>query len=108
MKLITKEIEKSLQAAPLYSTEGNEKADVIVKYFNPGGVGTWYITEGEKQTDGDWLLYGLCCIHEAELGYVLLSDLQNFKLPFGLTIERDLHYRGNLIDAHKEIDKIYR
>ncbi len=28
----------------------------------------------------------------AELGYVSLNELQSIKLPFGLTIERDLYY----------------
>ena len=27
----------------------------------------------------------------AELGYVTLSELKNMKLPFGMTIERDLY-----------------
>lgn len=41
-------------------------AEVLVKYFNPCGSGTWLITEAEKQDNGDYLLYGYCHIHEWE------------------------------------------
>ena len=92
MKLLTKEIEKKFERHPIGSQEGKmDQAVVLVKYFNPVGVGTWLITEAEKQEDGDWLLFGYCHIFEWEWGYVMLSELQNQRLPFGLTIERDLH-----------------
>lgn len=97
MKLLTKEIEKKLTETPFGSTDGQGfNAKVIVKYFNPCGAGTWLITEGEKQEDGDWLLFGYCHIFEWEWGYVLLSELQNIKLPLGLTIERDLYSKGTV------------
>lgn len=92
MKLMTKEIERKLEKRPFYSTEGKGlDAEVIVKFFSPVGAATWLIIEGEKQEDGDWLLYGYCCIHygEWEWGYVLLSELESIILPFGLRIERD-------------------
>ena len=99
MKLMTKEIEEKLLASPIGSTDGKGMdADVIVKYFSPCTAGTWIITEGEKQEDGDWLLYGYCHILEWEWGYVMLSELENLKLPFGLTIERDLYARGTVGD----------
>ena len=92
MKLLTKAIENKLERTPIYTNEGKGMdAPVIVKYFNPCGSGTWLITEGEKQADGDWLLFGYCHIHEWEWGYVMLSDLAKLRLPFGLTIERDLY-----------------
>ena len=64
---------------------------VLVKYFNPCGAGTWLITEAELQDDGNWLLFGYYHISCFEWGYLMLSELQNLKLPFGLTIERDLY-----------------
>lgn len=95
MKLMTKEIEKKLEKNPLYSHDGEgENAKVIVKYFNPCGRGTWLITEGEKQENGDWLLFGYCEIYEWEWGYVTLSELESVKLPFGMGIERDLYVNG--------------
>lgn len=99
MKLLTKEVEQKLEAAPLYSKEGQmENAEVVVKFFNPVGAGTWLITEGEKQANGDWLLFGYCHITEWEWGYVYLSELENVRLPFGMKIERDLHASGTVKD----------
>lgn len=103
MKLITKEIEKALEAHPLYSQEGNNNPKVLVKFFNPCGAGTWYVTEAEKMGEGDWLFFGLAHIFEAELGYFSLSELVALRLPFGLHIERDLYFEGNLDDAYKDL-----
>lgn len=92
MMLMTKELEAKFNKYPLGSQdEMMEEADVVVKYFNPCGAGTWLITEGEKQDNGDWLLYGYCHIVEWEWGYVMLSELENVKLPFGLSIEREIY-----------------
>lgn len=92
MKLINKEIIKRFKEYPLYSQDGKgEESVVLVKYFNPCGAGTWLVTEAELQENGDWLLFGYCHIQCFEWGYVLLSELENLKLPFGLTIERDLY-----------------
>lgn len=99
MKLMTKEIEKKLSKYPLMSQDGKEfDAELVVKFFNPCGAGTWLITEGEKQENGDWLLYGYIHIVEWEWGSVMLSELQSVRLPFGLTIERDLYARGSVRD----------
>lgn len=96
MKLMTKELETVLQKFPLLSQDGKGKnATVLVKYFNPCGAGTWLITEGEKQEDGDWLLFGYCHICVWEWGYVSLRELESVSLPFGLTIERDLYIKEN-------------
>ncbi len=92
MNLLTNEIKELFEKYPLYSQDGKGMdSKVIVKYFNPCGAGTWLITEAEKQPNGDWLLFGYCHISCWEWGYVLLNELQNLKLPFGLGIERDLY-----------------
>lgn len=97
MKLMTKEIKEKLLNTPLGSTDGKGKdAPVIVKYFNPCGKGVWLITEGELQPDGDWLLYGYAKIDFWEWGYVSLRELENVRLPYGLTIERDLYTSGTV------------
>lgn len=93
MKLFTKEIEKRMP--PLYSTDGLKgERKVICKFFNPCGSGTWYIVEGERQEDGDWLLFGLVTgLCEDELGYVSLRELAAVRVPpFGLKIERDIYF----------------
>ena len=90
MELMTKEIEDRLLRHP-FSKRCSMDNEVIVKYFNPVGSGTWLITEGQKQDDGDWMLFGYCHIFEEEWGYVMLSELKNIRLPYRLRIERDLH-----------------
>lgn len=99
MKLLTKEIEKELEKSPLYSHEKEGlEAQVIVKFFNPTGSGTWLITEGEKQENGDWLLFGYCHLFDWEWGYISLNELKSVKLPYGMTIERDLYSSGKVKD----------
>ena len=91
MKLITKEIEAKLLKHPFYSTDSVNEKDVLVKFFNPCGIGTWYVFEGEKHGD-DWEFFGLVDLYEKELGYFTLSELQSIKLPFGMSIERDIYF----------------
>ena len=94
MELMPKELMEKFKVFPLYLQEDKGmESEVVVKYFNPYGAGTWLITEAERQEDGDWLMFGYCHIFCWEWGYVLLSELQNLRLPFGLTIERDLHVK---------------
>ena len=98
MKLMTKELEKEFVNYPIGSQdEKGMDAKVVAKYFNPCGAGTWLITEGEKQEDGDWLLYGYCNLFEWEWGYVMLSELESVQLPFGLSIERELYVTGKTV-----------
>lgn len=102
MKMLTKEIERKLEKHPFGSTEGKGfDAEVIVKYFNPYGRGTWLITEGEKQENGDWLLWGYCNIFEWEWGYVTLSEIVNTKVNvcgMAMPIERDLYSSGTVAE----------
>lgn len=98
MMLMTKELEKAFEKYPLYSQDGKGlDAEVVVKYFNPCGAGTWLITEGNKLEDGDWEFFGYCHIHEWEWGYVRLSELESVKLPFGLQIEREMYVTGGTV-----------
>ncbi len=105
MKLITKELEKEFENYPIGSQDGlGGKAKVIAKFFNPTGVGTWLITEASKLENGDYEMFGYCHLGDdemAELGYVYLSQLESLKLPFGLSVERDLYMPKdcNLIKA---------
>ena len=49
MLLMAKDLEKKFGKYPLYSQEDKGfESDVVVKYFNLCGAGTWLITEGEK------------------------------------------------------------
>lgn len=96
MKLITKEIEKKLEKYPLYSQDGKEIKDVVVKFFHPWSGWRWYVTEGRKEENGDWLFFGLVEGAEKEWGYFTLSDLQRLNRP--ISVERDLLFKGKKID----------
>ena len=104
MKLLTKEIIKRLPK--LYSTENVPRPEKICvcKFFTPWTYWTWYVVEGSRQEDGDWLFFGLVEGDETEWGYFLLSGLESIRghLLIGgrkskdyLTIERDLHHFGD-------------
>ena len=44
----------------LYSQDGKgNDAVVIAKFFLPGSGFTWYVTEAEKQANGDYMFFGL-------------------------------------------------
>ena len=94
MKMITKAIEKQLPA--LYATDGQKEKTAVTKFFNPCGGETWFVVEGEKKENGDWLFFGLVdfgdCQLGAEWGYFTLSELQSLRLPLGMKIERDLYW----------------
>lgn len=91
MKLLTKEIEDKLRAN--HKTQDSKtKPTYVVKLFNPTGRGTWYLSE----LDDDDIAFGLCDLGYPELGYVSLDELKSLKLPFGLKIERDLHWDGKV------------
>lgn len=63
----------------------------VVKYFSPVGAATWLATE--LDADGD-TLFGLADLGFGcpELGYFSLSEIESLRLPFGLTVERDLFF----------------
>ena len=109
MNLMTKELEKLFEKYPLGSQDGlGGQAKVIVKYFNPVGVGTWFVTEGNKLDNGDYEMFGYCHLGDdeyAELGYVMLSEIEKLNLPFGHNIERDLYLSKDctLVDAIREV-----
>lgn len=93
MKLLTKGIIQKLEKHPFHSQDGmGDNARVLVKFFG-GSSYTFLVTEGEKQEDGDWLLFGKATIgYDWEWGYTLLSDLENLRFPpYGLGVERDLY-----------------
>jgi len=84
-KLLTKAILKKLPALGANEEIGLD-APIIVKFFNPYGIGTWYATE----FDGEDTFFGLVDLHEKELGYFSLSELAGLRVPpLRLPLERD-------------------
>ncbi len=94
MKLLTAALENKFKKYPLYSQDGKgDDAEVICKFFAPVGSFTWYVTEGERQGD-DFMFFGVVASdYGKEYGYFSLKELQELRLPFGLGIERDLHFK---------------
>ena len=87
MKLLTAANRKALP--PLYANEHVDDPIARVKFFSPTSNWTWYATE----FDGTDTFFGLVKGHETELGYFSLRELASVRGPFGLGIERDLHFR---------------
>ena len=70
-KLLTKAIRDKLP--PLYGQEKVKDPIVHVKFFNPMGSGTWYVTE----FDGEDTMFGYVTgLGGDELGYISLSELE--------------------------------
>lgn len=111
MKLITKALEKVFAKYPLYSQDGKgNDAVVIAKFFLPGSGFTWYVTEAEKQENGDYMFFGYVEGLDSELGYFSLSQLQNVRGRFGLRIERDMYFNNGkttLAQVKREIEMAY-
>jgi len=94
MKLLTK-AQRDKLIRNHTENEGQEetkKHKVVVKLFNPTGIGTWYLTELNPYTN---IAFGLADVHEKELGDIDLTELENLKLPMGLGIERDRYFKTN-------------
>ena len=116
MKLMTKSI--GAEFKKVGRQEGKDDPVAVARFFNPCGAGTWYATElyyvikkdrpGEepeiieveaskldescKGEIVDMIFFGHVELLESEWGYFSLSELESVRLPFGLTIERDLHW----------------
>ena len=98
MKLFTKTQFEKLLANGRATAEalalGTDQPDhvPVVKLFNPCGAATWLLSEIDPE-DQD-IAFGLADLGMdcAELGSVSLAELQSIRLPFGLGIERDLHF----------------
>jgi len=92
MKLLTPELAEKLPE--LCANDGRDPSEVkiVAKFFNPCGRGTWYATEYSPE---DRVFFGYCHITDGELGYFSLDELESVKLPFGLTIERDVLWDEN-------------
>ena len=93
MKLLTKGIIDKLEKRGRVE-EYKDNDPIIAKFFNPTGAGTGYVMEGEKQSNNDWLFYGVAEIQDKEWGEFSLFELEDFRGVFGLGIERDRNFQG--------------
>lgn len=100
MKLLTKALREKLiknyNENVAKSAESGETIDFkpVVKFFNPCGAATWYLTELDPNTND---MFGLCDLGMGypELGYVNLDELASLKVGFGLGIERDILWKAD-------------
>ena len=97
MRLMTKELEKRF--AKVGSQENVKDPYVVTVFFNPCGRETWYATEYDPKTQtffgyaslfGDW---------NDEWGYFSLAELESYKGPLGIGIERDLYFGERKISS---------
>lgn len=76
---------------PLYAQEKEKDPVVHLKLFCPWNQWTWFATEGEQQGD-DFICFGYVIGQEREWGYFSITELSLVTGPFGLKIERDIHF----------------
>jgi len=67
----------------------------VVKLFTPDAGATWLITEACPEGE-DVRLFGLCDLGMGcpELGYAMLSEIEDVRGKLGLSVERDLHFKA--------------
>lgn len=88
MKLITKALEKRF--AKVGDQSEKENPIFIAKFFDPVGSATWYATEYDPNNK-------ICNGYVTGLGYdewgsFSITEMESIVRPFGLGIERDIHF----------------
>ena len=102
MKILTKAIKEKL-IANHKEQDGTKSFKAVLKLFNPAGIGTWYLSELDPETNN---AFGLCCVHEEEIGYVNLDELLKFRSLFGLGIERDKFFKPKSLEDCKRVEDL--
>jgi hypothetical protein len=66
----------------------------VLKIFNPCGAATWLLTEIDE--DEPDRAFGLCDLGMGypELGWVSFEEMASISLPFGMYLERDIHFNA--------------
>lgn len=71
----------TIKIPPIRATEFEENPKAVAHFFNLLGRGDWYVLEGEKRDDGDWLFFGYVKSPLGqdcdEYGYFTLSELES-------------------------------
>lgn len=84
MKLFTKDILNRLKKA------GYDNDRPICKLFTPWGSATWLVTGIENNILYGWADLGMQCVEWG--GISTIEEMEEIQGPFGLKIERDLHW----------------
>lgn len=93
MKLLTKSLLTSFEK--LGSQELDKNPIIIAEFFNPCSSETWYATEFNTTFNTtDNCFYGYVTgLSFDEWGCFSLLEMKSVKLPYGLGIERDIHFQ---------------
>lgn len=97
MELIPDEIKTLIPK--LYETEDSKDPIVYVKLFIDGW--TWYVTELSID-DNICFGYVVSPFCSGELGYFLLTEIEELKGSLGLEVERDLHFKPTSLSEIKK------
>lgn len=101
MRLMTAELKKRF--AKVGSQEHVKDPVIIAKFFNPTGAGTWWATEYDPENK---MIFGYASIFgdwNDEWGYSSLEELESYKGPLGIGIERDLYWTEKRVSQIPEI-----
>lgn len=83
------------------------KRQPVVKLFTPWGAATWLLSEIDPEERD--IAFGLCDLGMGcpEIGSVYIPELLAIRGPFGLRIERDLHWTPSqpLVEYAREARK---
>tara|TARA_Y100001970_G_scaffold135340_1_gene166603 strand:+ start:1116 stop:1433 length:318 start_codon:yes stop_codon:yes gene_type:complete len=88
MELLTKEIKT--KAEKQYDLGSDMDQNVVAKFFNPVGQGTWYLMNKSPEDNYCW---GIVDLFAVEVGSFDLNELKELELPMGMKIERDLYFK---------------
>ena len=91
-------LRQRIRELPGSTSEGWSGVECI-KVFTPDGAATWFLYEYDNK---DRTCFGLCDLGLGfpELGYVSVVELLNIAGKFGLGVELDEHWSGNLADGY--------
>ena len=98
MTLFTKEIEEKLVKA------GYNSSRPICKLFTPWSNCTWLITGKEDEIYYGWGDLGMGCVEWG--GLFSREEVEEIKGPFGLKIERDLHWQDDGVTDYGSLETL--
>ena len=99
MKMMTKEILNKIPAIGSTDGQGHLKDRICyVKFFNPCGSWSWFGIEYDPE---ERMFFGWVDGDFPEWGYFSMDELQAYKGPLGIGIERDMWFTPKPM---KEVD----
>ena len=88
--MMTEQLEKRFKEVG--SQENDRDPIVVAVYFYPAGRGTWYATEYDPEQRRFFGYVSLFGDYNDEWRSFSLDELESFRGPLGIRIERDLYW----------------